>query len=232
MNNNLARLKLRNRLNKLSSFDFTNLECWQEFEILNKAQIQWVRRQLHGINQVQEGDEESKRRIDDLNILLTSKELKTLNKDIFFESEVIPKNYLEFKKVVIIGEKKGCDSVKRIRTQLVPEADVEHLLANTLTTPSFKWGETFISLFGNKIRVWTNGDFLVKKLELNYYRFPKKISSLECLSIDGKVDTEQPIEFKDDIAEIIIDEAASIAAGDMKDISNYQRLSAELEKQN
>lgn len=232
MINELARLKLKQRLNKLASSDFTNLECWQEFELLNKAQLSWCRRQLHGGNQYQEGDEESKRRIDDLNILLTHKELKSINKDIFFESELIPSNYFEFKKVIAYIKKNGCQTKKRIVCQLVSEADVEEIITDSLRKPSFLWGETICTLFGNKVRVWTMGDFIIDKLELNYYRFPKTISSTQCLNVDGSADSEQTIEFKDDIAELIIDEAVSIAAGDIQDVNNYQRLNTEVEKTN
>ena len=71
MTNDLIQIKLRQRLNKLSSNDFDNLECWQIIEAFNKAQLQWCRRQLHGMNQYKEGDEGSQRRIDDLSLLLT-----------------------------------------------------------------------------------------------------------------------------------------------------------------
>lgn len=232
MTNDLARLELKNRLNKLASSDFTNLECWQEFALLNKGMFQWVRRQLHGGNQYQEGDEESKRRIDDLNILLTEKELQVFNKEIYFESEELPSNYLEYKKVVAYIKKQGCPTKKRVVPQPVSEADVDELILDPLKKPSFQWGETFATLFGNKVRVWTMGDFIVDKLEINYYRMPKTISSTSCLNIDGSSAVEQPIEFKDDIAHLIIDEAASIAAADMMDANNYQRLSVEVEKNN
>ena len=46
MTNDLIQIKLRQRLNKLSSNDFDNLECWQIIEAFNKAALQWTRRQL------------------------------------------------------------------------------------------------------------------------------------------------------------------------------------------
>ena len=70
MDNNTIYLKIKQRLNKLASNDFDNIECWQVVEAFNKGQVDWCRRNLHGTNTKQEGDEQSKRRIDDLNILL------------------------------------------------------------------------------------------------------------------------------------------------------------------
>ena len=61
------------RLNKLASNDYDNIECWQIIEAFNKAQIEWCRRQLHGNNMYKEGDEmHLRRRIDDLQLLLTN----------------------------------------------------------------------------------------------------------------------------------------------------------------
>ena len=66
MNNTTLQLKFRQRLNKIASNDYDNIECWQIVEAFNKAQVEWCRRQLHGNNIFKEGDEMSKRRIDDL----------------------------------------------------------------------------------------------------------------------------------------------------------------------
>ena len=71
MLNSTIQLKIKQRLNKLDSQDYDNLECWHIVEAFNKAQVEWCRRQLHGFNQFKEGDEQSNRRIDDLQILLT-----------------------------------------------------------------------------------------------------------------------------------------------------------------
>ena len=70
MNNNTLLIKLKQRLNKLDSQDFDNIECWQFVEAFNKAQVEWCRRNLHGGNMYKEGDELSKKRIDDLQPLL------------------------------------------------------------------------------------------------------------------------------------------------------------------
>ena len=70
MNNDILQLKIKQRLNKLASNDYDNLEAWQIIEAFNKAQLEWVRRQLHASNVFREGDEGSKRRIDDLQNLV------------------------------------------------------------------------------------------------------------------------------------------------------------------
>ena len=56
MNNATLQLKLKQRLNKLDSQDFDNIEPWQMIEAFNKAQVEWCRRNLHGGNMYKEGD--------------------------------------------------------------------------------------------------------------------------------------------------------------------------------
>ena len=90
MTNDLLQIKLRQRLNKLSSNDFDNLECWQIIEAFNKSQLQWCRRQLHGMNQYKEGDEGSQRRIDDLNILLVEQQLAGSQNESYFDLAIKP----------------------------------------------------------------------------------------------------------------------------------------------
>ena len=62
MLNSTITIKIKQRINKLDSQDYDNIECWQIVESFNKAQVEWTRRQLHGGNQYKEGDEGSTRR--------------------------------------------------------------------------------------------------------------------------------------------------------------------------
>ena len=84
MLNNTIVIKVKQRINKLDSQDYDNLECWQIVEAFNKAQVEWCRRQLHGLNIVKEGDEQSTRRKDDLQVLLTTDPLTMTDKKIYF----------------------------------------------------------------------------------------------------------------------------------------------------
>ena len=98
MLNSTIVIKVKQRINKLDSQDYDNLECWQIVEAFNKAQVEWSRRQLHGLNIVKEGDEQSTRRKDDLQVLLVNEGLTiTDKKDYFFG--VVPEDYLQWKRV-------------------------------------------------------------------------------------------------------------------------------------
>lgn len=112
MNNSTLQIKFKQRLNKLASNDYDNIECWQIVETFNKAQISWCRRQLHGTNQFGEGDEQSKKRVDDLQILLktlplTGVDIPYDDKYGYFRADnfvtIYDSDYLEYKRVETFG---------------------------------------------------------------------------------------------------------------------------------
>lgn len=222
MQSSLIWLKVKERLNKLDSSDYDNLECWQIREAYNKAQLEWVRRQIHGDNQKQEGDEETRIRVDDLQNLLKPAFLSGVTKEqLFFETSSLPRDYLYFKRVTPLVSKSGCTG-KRIGSKLREEANVDELLDDWATQPSFDFEQTFHTLIGNKIRIYTNNDFEVEKVKLTYYRKPREIDFGNCEHIDGATGQDVDPEFKDDIVELIIDDTISILAGDIESPNQFQ----------
>lgn len=225
MNNNLLQIKIKQRLNKLGSFDYDNIECWQIQEAFNKAQLEWVRRRLHGLNALKESSEQSVTVVDDLQILLSELELRGVEKPKYFETDSIPANYLHFVRVSANVKNDCCPKRALTTIYQAEEANVDILLADSFKSPSFEWAETFCTILGDKIRIYTNGHFTVHDARLVYYRKPKDIQILGCTNItNGQAyTTAVECELKDDICEIIADEAAAILAGDIESMNQYQR---------
>lgn len=232
MLNSAIVIKVKERLNKLDSQDYDNIECWQIVEAFNKAQVEWPRRQLHGINMVKEGDEQSTRRKDDLQVLLETYDLTVQSKDVFVEAQ-LPEDYLQWKRVDILACN-DCCSDRRMTVYLAEEANVNQLLRDEHKKPSFEWSETFATLKGNNVNVYTNGDFSIDSASLVYYRQPTQIQILNCVNpYTGQESTQEVIsEFKDDIVELIIDEAVSIIAGDIESGNQFGRGTQTAERNN
>jgi len=233
LNSTLA-IKIKQRLNKLDSQDYDNIECWQIVEGFNKVQVEWARRQLHGINIVKEGDEASTRRIDDLQVLLNTQPLGISKKEILY-SAPIPANYLQWKRVDIFANtEECCDTNKRMIVYLAEEANVNNLLRDLAKTPNFEWGETFATLINNQVNLYTNDKFTIGNANLIYYRQPVKIQILNCVDpytgVASTVDVE--CEFKDDIIELLIDETASVIAGDIESGNQFSRGTEGAERNN
>ncbi len=208
--------KIDLRLNKGASSDYDNLWSYQKQEAFNKAVNSWVRRQFHGKNVTQEGDEETTIRVDDLQILLKVDNITVRDKGDFYQSNRLPTDYLYYKRVTPYVSKGNCTGVK-IKSHLKEEANVDDLLP---TLPSFEFEETFHTLINNKVHLYTAKKFTVDKVELTYYRKPK-VYNFKKLSDN--------IEFKDDIADILVDEACKIIASDIESL-NQKALADEREK--
>lgn len=231
MNVNLIPIKIKQRLNKLDSKDYDNLHCWQFVEAFNKAQRDWVRRQLHGGNLYKEGDESTKRRIDDLQILLTTESLNVNKKeDTLFISESLPSDYLEYKRLRI-NAKAPCGKLV-FKSDLIEEANVDEYINDDSLKPSIEWRETFHTLSGNKINIYSDGNFSVTEANLVYYRQPKDISLSGCVTIENEDDGDINPEFKDDIVEVIIDEAVSILSSDIESPNQLVTSSERVTKNN
>jgi len=230
MKNTLLRIKFQQRLNKLASFDYDNIECWQIAEAYNKAQREWFRRQVHGLNSRKEASEQSLGLIDDLQKFVAFSELKGENKLLYCESKNIPNDYAYFIKIGITGKKDECKG-RHFKIYLAEEANADILLTDPFKGPSFEWGETFATLSNNKFKIYTNDDFQVEDIFLSYYRKPLDVTFDGCINpATGLINTDQISEFKDDIVELIIDEAVSIIAGDIESITQYQRSQANAQK--
>ena len=224
MDNNLLRIKIYERLNKLASFDYDNIECWQIVEAFNKAQLEWVRRQIHVSPTHPEYDESSKMQIDDVQNILLSEKITIAKRDLFYETELIPDDYLYFKRVSIKGIKECCPP-RALTVYLDETADVDNLLSDEFKKPSWQWEETFCTMQSNKIRIYTNNEFELDNAELTYYRKPRPVQFLGCTDIStGAISAaDVACEFKDDVAELMIDGAVAILAGDIESFNQMQR---------
>ena len=224
MNNNLFQIKIKQRLNKLASLDYDNLECWQIQEAANKAQLEWTRRQLYAINIRKEGAEQSSGLVDDLQKLMKHKQITMVDKGIYYECPSLPDDYLHYVRTDAFAEKPCCPR-RRIITYEVEEANISIILDDKNKQPSFEWGETVSTLMSNKLKIWTNGDFSIPECHLVYYRKPQEIQFNGCIDIKtGNFFTaDQECEFNDDVAEIIADNTAMILAGDIESVTQYQR---------
>jgi hypothetical protein len=223
MNNNLLQIKIKQRLNKLASLDYDNIECWQVQEAVNKAQIEWTRRQLYGINVRKEGAEQSSGLIDDLQRLMQHVVLNTLDRGIYNRAE-LPSNYLHYVRTDVFAKQECCPA-RRMTVYEVEEANISVILDNKDKQPNFEWGETVSTIMNNNLKVYTNGLFEITECHLIYFRKPREIQFNGCTDITTGLPFTADVEceFNDDVAEVIVDAAVSILAGDIESVTQFQR---------
>ena len=225
-------LKVKQRVNKLDSLDFDNLETWQIVEAVNKAQVEWVRRQLTPLNPQRQGDEQSRRRVDDLQVLLSTVPAPFIDREEFYETS-LPVDYLAYKRIDMRAISECCSKPQPFKVWLAEEVNVTDLLRDPERKPSWDWTETFSTLAGNKAKVW-KGDFTASSISLTYYRLPAKmqVSGSSNPYTLATSTVEVPLEFKEDIVELIISEACAILAGDIESQIQMQRTTLAADRSN
>lgn len=227
MHNNLLQLKFKERLNKLASLDYDNIDKWLIAEAFNKVQTEWTRTQLQGLNQKREGAESSRTLFDDLQVLLQPKPvvLKGRQLEEYFLTEVLPADYLYYSRLDV-SAKSDCCPPRRMCAYLAEQSDLNDLLADDQRRPSFDWGETIFTMGGNTLQVYRDG-FTVEEVALQYFRKPRLVSFAGYTDpVTGLPSVESHCEFKDDIAEILVDLAVAVLAGDTENFNQMSRAKA------
>jgi hypothetical protein len=206
----------------MTSQDTFYIEPWKWCEAFNSFQVLYTRFRLKQA-------EREKKDVDDLNFLLTRKEYKTVNRGKYTETaSVLPVDYFSWNRADIEAVKGGCTKTS-FKLYLVEEANVGMYLKNPNKAPSFEWAETLYSIAGNKVRVYTNGEFSVPVISINYYRKPKDIIIEGIEDAKGNlIGVNQDPEFRDDITEILIRGACAIIAGDIEYLNKYQIATQEV----
>jgi len=225
MTNELIQIKFKQRLNKLDSADADNLFCWQIQEAFNKELRAWTRRQLEGLNQKKEGRESSSQLEADLQQLLTTWETTFVDKTLYFESCAFPDDYLMFSRIAADGKKEGCCPAARLTLYPGKESNVDLDLKDVNKRPNLEWRETFYTLFGDTIRIYTDNKFDIENVKVSYYREPTPVQFLGCTDTETGLTSTVNVEceFKDSIVELIIDGAVATIAFDLADQNNAQR---------
>ena len=142
--------------------------------------------------------------------------------------------YLEFKRVSTNATSECCPEPRSMTVYLAEEANVNLILRDPLKRPDFDWGETFCTLIENEVRIYKDPSFNIVDPVITFYKKPTYIQVAGVLDpYTGTTPTvDTPSSFKDDVVELMIDEAAAIIAGDIANYIEMQRDQASAERSN
>lgn len=208
MTSSQAALQIKNALNKLDSNDYANIQLWKIQEALNVATQRFVRRRLPG-------KEKDSLVVEDIGILLKDTRLSGSNRDMYFLSHSLPVDYFGLSRVAAICAKDNC--ILRIASEWVEDANTNDYLQDWDSQPSFDFEQTFHTLSGRRIKSYHGGDFEVKELDISYYRQPQYIQMPNAPLPGGGIGKDMTWEWKDDVADLLIEEAVWILSGNTGD---------------
>jgi hypothetical protein len=207
--------KIDQRLNKLSSNEHQKIQLEDKILALNEAQIKLIKIKYSGTSAPNRiGFDGMKKRYQDIENLLvdfkqnslTLKEVDShLNQWEASLSELNPK-YMLYADAYILADKGRCkDRVLWINKDLAKHGDIQFLLNNTDYSPSFEYQETFNTITGGNISVYTDGSFTPKVLHMIYVRYPKMIDKVGYVKLDGKESTNVDCELVDYLEDELLD---------------------------
>ena len=233
MKNSVIKVKVKQRMNKLASNDYDNIMDWQIVEAFNKGMVGWCRRQIQGTNLTKTGNESTTRRVDDIQILITPLSMQFGKKDGFYASNSFPKDYFQWKRISA-KMKADCCEPRPAMIYLAEEGNVDELLRDVNKNPNFQWAETFCTMGGNVIKIYTNNKFDIQDIVLTYFRQPKRIQILGTVNPYTTEPSLEEVEceFKEDVIELLIDECVKIITGDIESITANQIAEQSVEQNN
>ena len=208
--------KVDQRLNKLSSNAHQQIALEDKLLALNEAQIALIKTKVSGQaipNKL--GFDAMKKRYQDIENLIVdftenSLPLKeanpTLNQWEATLDELEP-TYMLYADSYFLADKGKCkDHIVWINKDLLKHGDVQFLINNDHYKPSFEYQETFNSISGGKISVFTDGTFTPTKLFVMYVRYPVSIDYVGYKHFDGSASVTTNCELETYLEDELLDE--------------------------
>ena len=207
--------KIDQRLNKLSSNEHQQIQLEDKILALNEAQIKLVKTKFSGKSTSHQlGFDASRKRYQDIANLLVD-----FNENSLSLEEIDPAinqwdadltkldpGIMLYVDAYLLADKGRCkDRVLWVNPDLIKHGDVKHLLNNTNFKPSFEFQETFNSITGNDLSVFTDGTFTPKSIKVLYLRYPTEIDKEGYVKFDGTASTNVDCELVDYLEDELLD---------------------------
>lgn len=208
-------------LNKVAALDHQIIPLENKILALNQAQLKLVKTKLNPNNPLGLGLDSFKKRYEDIEVLIEtferhelalSEEDKLLHMWTCNLEDLDPK-YMFYIDSYVVADKGACKNrIIYVNNDLAKHADVITLLNNSNYKPSFEYEETFCTISGMRLGVYTDGTFTPKKIFISYIRYPQKIDYPGYVNFDGtasaKADSELNEYLEDELLNLAIQELA------------------------
>lgn len=157
----------RRRANKVESLQNRNFYVEHIDDYLDEATTIYIRE----ISKMFEVDQT---KIDDIRQLVKSEIVLPITTFDKYVLAALPDDYYRMAKKYALANRSDCKDTKRMRLYFVQSDDEENFLSDELYKPSFVWNETGCRLVGNDMKVWTNNEFTISGVVIDYiFKHPR-----------------------------------------------------------
>lgn len=203
------------KLNKIGSNEHQGIELENKIIALNDAQINLIKTKFSGNNIYKTGLDGFQKRYNDLESLIEKDQsLKLKNDNSPLKSwsadlnELKPEYMLGVPGSEYILAEKGSCKAHIIEVYQVRHGDVNRVLSNSNTAPSFEFQQAPGTITGHKYQVFTDGTFKPVKFYLWYVRYPVKVDFEGYTHLDGSdskiVNSELPYFLKEELVDLAV----------------------------
>lgn len=207
--------KISQKLNKLSSNDHQDIALEDKILALNEAQIKLIKQKVDGFTTPAGlGLDAFRKRYEDLEILIETyikHPLDLVEKDPNLHQynaslKDLEPEWMFYIDAYILATKGRCkDRIVRLNRDLAKHGDIQMLLINEHTKPSFEYQETFNTISSDEISIYTDGTFTPTKIYVSYLRYPLYIDKEGYVKLDGTPSSNQDSELEPYLEDELVD---------------------------
>lgn len=182
-------------------------------QLFNREQERWLQQT---ITKKKDSDD-----LDDLEELIVSDQVAVYDSNgINYNSYKIPDNLFKFlRPKVTASNKNNCK--KYINCYPVNLRNVNELLSDEYSKPSFEWEESFYELANKKLKVYYD-NFTVNDVYLTYYKKPEKIDISGYINLEGNPSSTINSSLKDVFLRQILDRVAKEVSREFENPQGFQ----------
>lgn len=153
-------------------------------------------------------------------LLVLDKKLSFKNKTNNIFNFEIPSDYFNFSNISIFCSKDNCKNINLLPFE-VKNQNVEELLADDFSKPSFEFRETFYTISSDTISIYTDS-FSVDKSLMSYYRYPLQVDIKGYINQENSNSIDVDPELDDKVVNKILIACSKEYAANTLDSGKYQ----------
>lgn len=205
------------KLNKVATGKHESIPLEDKIIALNEAQIQLVKQKIDTNNIFRLGFDAFKKRYDDLENLVVPHVTVNLIKDntskLFKYNAPLQsiKDYMFYVDSYFLCDKGPCKD-RIVVGNRVKHGDLQTVLTNSNTNPSFEYQETPVTVSEETLEVYTDGIFIPRVAYISYMKYPIAMDREGYIHFDGSsskdVNSELKFFLKDELVDLAVQELA------------------------
>jgi len=214
--------KIDQKLNKLSTNEYQQIQLEDKILALNEGQIKLVKQKLDGgptpstlgLDAFRKRYEDLQKLIENyenhpLSLVPTNPQLNQFTADL---TGITPAYMFYIDSYVLANKGRCTDRIIWINRELTKHGDIPVYINNTHYKPSFEYQETFNNINTNQIMVYSDGTFTPTTLYLSYLRYPQYIDKAGYVHFDGTdsvdSDCELALYLEDELVDLVVENLA------------------------